>query len=89
MSSLIYNIFTNDSLDHSTSGLFLKDTSDHLRQYFPLFQDISRMLKIISIFYFVIKTPQNIEKLKLELGNVNYQVIKILTYPTEIYFNFM
>ena len=28
MSSLIYNIFTNDSLDHSTSGLFLKDTSD-------------------------------------------------------------
>lgn len=58
MSSLIYNVFTNDPLDHSTSGLFLKDTSDHLPQYFPLFQDISRMLNRISIFYFVIKTPK-------------------------------
>ena len=87
MSSLIYNIFTNDSLDHSTSGLFLKDTSDHLRQYFPLFQE--QNVENNKYFLFRDKNPQNIEKFKLELGNVNYQVIKILTYPTEIYFNFM
>lgn len=53
--------------------------------YFRIKQNVENN----KYFLFRDKNPQNIEEFKLELGNVNYQVIKILTYPTEIYFNFM
>ena len=63
MSSLIYNIFTNDSLDHSTSGLFLKDTSDHLRQYFPLFQE--QNVENNKYFLFRDKNPPKHRKIQI------------------------
>ena len=39
--SLIDNIFTNDPLSQSVSGLFISDISDHL----PIFSLISRKLR--------------------------------------------
>ena len=69
--SLIDNIYTNNTLDHSTSGLFLNDISDHL----PIFSIISGYKQNVEknkYFTFRDKNPINIEKFKLELGNVDW-----------------
>ena len=86
--SLIDNIYTNNTLDHSTSGLFLNDISDHL----PIFSIISRYKQNVEknkYFTFRDKNPINIEKFKLELGNVDWADLPGYQDPNQAYGNFL
>ena len=86
--SLIDNIYTNNTLDHSTSGLFLNDISDHL----PIFSIISGYKQNVEknkYFTFRDKNPINIEKFKLELGNVDWTDLPGYQDPNQAYGNFL
>ena len=69
--SLIDNIFTNEPLNQSLSGLFLNDISDHL----PIFAVIAEHEQIFrrnKYFTFCSKNQQNLIKVKSEIENANW-----------------
>ena len=82
--SLIDNIYTNNTLDHSTSGLFLNDISDHLMIY--IFHYFRVQAECIT---FRDKNPINIEKFKLEFGNVNWAELPGYQDPNQAYGHFL
>ena len=82
--SLIDNIFTNDPLSFSFSGLFINDLSDHL----PIFSLISRNLFDNTNRNFVTfrdKSEANLARFKLQLENVNWTDITGYVDPSEAY----
>ena len=86
--SLIDNIFTNDPLNHSTSGIFLNDISDHL----PIFSIISGYEQNVEknkYFTFRDKNPNNLAKFRVELENVNWEELPNYQDPYLAYGNFL
>ena len=84
--SLIDNIFTNEPLNQSISGLFLNDISDHL----PIFAVISGYEQTFDrnkYFTFRSKNLQNLTKFKSEKKSEerSCQVIMILPRLMEIF----
>ena len=83
--SLIDNIFTNDPLSQSVSGLFINDISDHL----PIFSLISCKLRVDidrdKFVSFRERSEVNLANFKLELENSNWAVISGLEDPSEAY----
>ena len=88
--SLIDNIFTNEPLNQSISGLFLNDISDHL----PIFAIISGYEQIFhrnKYFTFHSINQQNLIKFMSEIENVNwaelpgYKIIMIFPWLMEIF----
>ena len=85
---LIDNIFTNNTLDHFISGLFLNDISDHL----PIFSIIfgyKQNVEKDKYFTFRDKSSTNIEKFKLQLGAVNWADLPGYQDPNQAYGNFL
>ena len=85
--SLIDNIFTNEQLNQSISGLFLNDISDHL----PIFAVISGYEQIFhrnkNYFTFCSRNQQNL--IKSEIENVNWAELPGYNDPSLAYGNFL
>ena len=81
--SLIDNIFTNDPLSQSVSGLCINNISDHL----PIFSLISRKLREDidpdKFLFFRERSEANLADFKLELENSNWAVISGFEDPSE------
>ena len=69
--SLIDNIFTNDPLCPSISGLFLNDISDHLPIFSLILYDNITSEKVKYVF-FGEKNAHNLSAFKDELGKINW-----------------
>ena len=86
--SLIDNIFTNEPLNQSISGLFLNDISDHL----PIFAIISGYEQIFhrnKYFTFHSINQQNLIKFMSEIENVNWAELPGYNDPSLAYGNFL
>ena len=86
--SLIDNIFSNEPLHQSISGLFLNDVSDHL----PVFAVISGYEQIVQrnkYITFRSKNQQNLIKFKSEIENVNWAELPGYNDPSLAYGNFL
>ena len=68
--SLMDNIFTNEPLNQSISGLFLNDISDHL-PIFPVIAEYEQIFHRNKYFTFCSKNQQNLIKFKSEIDNAN------------------
>ena len=83
--SLIDNIFTNDPLRPSISGLFLNDISDHLPIFsLILYNNYSTSDKDKCVF-FCEKNAPNLSAFKDELGKINWTEMPGLNDPSCAY----
>ena len=82
--SLIDNIFTNDPLRPSISGLFLNDISDHLPIFSLILYNNSTSDKNKYVF-FREKNAHNLSAFKDELGKINWAEMPGLNNPSCIY----
>ena len=69
--SLIDNIFTNEPLNQSLSGLFLNDISDHL-PIFAVTAEHEQIFRRNKYFTFCSNNQQNLIKVKSEIENANW-----------------
>ena len=81
--SLIDNIFTNDPLRPSISGLFLNDISDHLPIFSLILYNNSTSDKNKYVF-FREKNAHNLSAFKDELGKINWAEMPGLNNPSYI-----
>ena len=81
--SLIDNIFTNDPLRPSISGLFLNDISDHLPIFSLILYNNSTSDKDKYVF-FREKNAHNVSAFKDELGKINWAEIPGLNNPSSL-----
>ena len=82
--SLIDNIFTNDPLCPSISGLFLNDISDHLPIFSLILYNNSTSDKNKYVF-FREKNAHNLSAFKDELGKINWAEMPGLNNPSCVY----
>ena len=82
--SLIDNIFTNDPLRPSISGLFLNDISDHLPIFSLILYNNSTSGKNKYVF-FREKNAHNLSAFKDELGKINWAEMPGLNDPSCAY----
>ena len=81
---LIDNIFTNDPLRPSISGLFLNDISDHLPIFSLILHDNITSEKVKYVF-FREKNAHNLSAFKDELGKINWAEMPGLNDPSCAY----